>query len=99
MIYIGKYDELAPGRGFDSMKNHFEKSEYPGKDKIVEYLKTGIIDMVSAEAAHDVFTGEKIPLEKLGMNDGKFIWWNTLSHYVEKYNLRLPQEFEQHILQ
>lgn len=98
MIYIGKYEELAPGRGFDSIKEHLDPHEYPGQREIVKYLKSGMVDMVSTELPRDVFTGEKIEMEKLGMNDGKFTWWNTLSYYVERYNLRLPQEFERHIL-
>lgn len=98
MIYIGKYEELSPGRGFDSMKEHFESYNYPGKEKILEYLRSGKVDMVSTDMARDVFTGEVIKIEKLGMNDGKYMWWNTISYYVEKYNLRLPEEFEKHIL-
>lgn len=98
MIYIGKYDELSKGRGYDSMKNHMESSDYPQKEKVIQYLTSGKIDMVSAEIPQDVFTGERIPGEKLGMNDGTFIWWNTLAYYVRKYNLRLPEEFENHIM-
>ena len=98
MIYIGEYDELSPGKGYDSMKAHFEKDVYPGKEKIVKYLTTGKIDMASLELPKDVFTGERIRMEKLGMNDGIYMWWNTLAYYVDKYNLRLPEDFEKHIL-
>ena len=98
MIYIGKYNELSPGRGYDSMKEHFEKGAYPGKEKIVKYLTSGKIDWASLELPKDVFTGERIRMEKLGMNDGVYTWWNTLAYYVEKYNLRLPKDFEEHIL-
>lgn len=98
MIYIGKYDELSKGRGYDSMRKYMESSEYPQKKKIIQYLNSGKIDMVSAEIPKDVFTGQRIPGEKLGMNDGTFLWWNTLAYYVEKYNLRLPEEFENHIM-
>ena len=98
MIYIGKYDEFSPGRGYDSIKNHFVPIGYANKEKIVEYLMSGSVDMVSAELPKDVLTGQVITGEKLGMSDGKFAWWNTLAYYVEKYNLRLPEEFENHIL-
>ena len=98
MIYIGRYEELAPGRGYDSLKMHFETGEYPQKEKIVKYLTSGEVDMASLELPKDVFTGERIRMEKLGMNDGVYMWWNTLAYYVEKYNLRLPKDFEEHIL-
>ena len=99
MIYIGKFNEIVPNKGYESMSNHFEKGPYPGQEKIVEYLRNGNIDMISTASTVDCFTGKKIPGDKLGMNDGKYTWWNTLAYYVEKYNLRLPEEFEKHILQ
>lgn len=98
MIYIGKYDELSPGRGYDSIRNHMEEKTYPHKEQIVKYLTSGKIDMISAEIPRDALTGQTIPGEKLGMNDGTFVWWNTLAYYVDKYNLRLPEEFELHVL-
>ena len=98
LIYIGKYNEIAPNKGYESMKEHFEKSSYPNQKKIVQYLRSGNADMVSAEIPKDCFTGDRIPGEKIGINDGKYAWWSTLAYYVEKYNLRLPKEFEEHIL-
>lgn len=32
------------------------------------------------------------------MTDGKFTWNTTLAYYVENYNLRLPKDFEEHVL-
>ncbi len=98
LIYIGKYDELIPNRGYESMKLHFSESKYPNQDIISNYLNSGKVDMVSAELPFDVFTGDRIKKEKIGMNDGVYMWWNTLAHYVDKYNLRLPEEFENYIL-
>lgn len=98
MIHIGRYDELSPGKGYESMKKHFEKEKYAGQGEIVYYLRHGKDDMASMSIPKDVFTGESIKEEKLRMNDGTYMWWSTLAYYVEKYNLRLPKEFENHIL-
>ena len=98
LIYIGKYNEIAPNKGYESMRNHFENGPYPNKEKIIQYLLNGKVDMVSISVPVDCFTKEKIPGDKLGMNDGKYTWWSTLAYYVEKYNLRLPRAFEEHIL-
>lgn len=54
--------------------------------------------MVSFQIPKDVISGETIKMEKIGMNDGVYTWFNTLSYYVEKYNLWLQKEFEEHIL-
>ncbi len=98
MIYIGKYKELCKNPEYPSIKDFFEKNPYPGKDKVVFYLKHGNIDLARMERARDVITGELINMEMLGMNDGEFTWFNTLAYYVEKYNLRLPREFENKIV-
>ena len=37
-------------------------------------------------------------IEVIFMNDGKYSWTSTLIYYVEKYNLRLPLEFEKYVL-
>lgn len=99
MIYIGKYRELSPKeKNYPYMKDNFEREPYDNQDKIVWYLKHGTEDMLRTKKEKDVFTGENIPMEPLGMNDGEYTWWNTLAYYVERYNLRLPSEFERKIL-
>ena len=45
--------------------------------------------MVSLQIPKDVITGETIKMEKIGMNDGEYTWFNTLAYYIEKYNLLL----------
>ena len=99
MIYIGEYKELNPHSDFPSMRDSFEAKAYEGKKRIVQYLKTGTPDMVSFCLPKDVFTGEPIHMTPTGMNDGVYTWFNTLAYYVEKYNLRLPIDFEKHILE
>lgn len=98
MVFIGGYDELSPGKGYPPMKDSFSSVPYKGQKKIVHYLTHGKEDMVSAAIPKDVFTGETIRMEKIGMNDGEYTWFNTLAYYVEKYNLRLPESFEKKIL-
>lgn len=98
MIYIGKYKELNPSHDFPSIRSFFSEKPYYGKEKVIEYLTNGTMDMISLQIPKDVITGERIPMEKIGMNDGEYTWFNTLAYYVDKYNLRLPKEFEEKIL-
>lgn len=98
MKYIGQYEELIPGRGYEKLLDNCEDRSYPGMGKIIYYLRHGRKDMVAMELAKDVFTGEVIPGGNIGMNDGQYSWCTYLAYYVEKYNLRLPEEFEKHIL-
>lgn len=98
LIYIGNYEELRPGKGYPSMRDYISDSPYVGQGKIVYYLLHGKECGVFAKRAKDIFTGEPLPMESVGMSDGEYIWYCTLAYYVKKYNLRLPREFENKIL-
>lgn len=98
MIYIGKYKELNPNKDFPTMRDSFCEKPYEGQERILSYLNGGTVYMSRMEIPRDVFTGEQIGVETLGMNDGEYSWFSTLSHYVEKYNLRLPKDFEDKVL-
>lgn len=97
MRYVG-YDELEPGHNFPKLKDSFVREAYPGKNNVISFLKNGNVDFARASRVKDIFTGDFIPTEVLIMHDGDFYWSNTLAWYVEKYNLRLPLDFERHIL-
>lgn len=98
MIYIGNYKEFETESKV-SMKDFFEKEGYENQEKIAEYLKSnGKNIMVSASYHKDVFTSQSTGIEEICKEDGKYRWFNILAYYVEKYNLRLPEDFEIHIL-
>ena len=98
MILLGEYEELAPGMGFPCMKDFFQESPYEHQFTMVDYLNRGHIHMVTATKFTDVFTGEQVPRELVYMDDGQYSWSSKLPYYVAKYNLRLPAEFETHVL-
>lgn len=98
MIVIGKYDELAPGMGFPSIKEYMQAEPYKSKAAVLKHLRGGNVHMVTASKVVDVLSGETTNIELVYMDDGKFSWSSKIPYYVDKYNLRLPQEFENHIL-
>ena len=95
---IFEYDEYGPGMGFPSMKLSMLAEPYEGMGRIVDYLRHGKKTYAAAGKARDFFTGEMIPGEQCGMTDGTYSWNSSLIYYVEKYNLRLLPEFEEHVL-
>ena len=100
MIMLCNYTEYGSDNGI-SMKDCFQEKPYPGQDKIVSYLRhNGTPTAVQARMSSDRFTGERIPGEYsiTALDDGKFGWWSDLAYHVEKYNLRLPKEFEDYVL-
>ena len=98
MIFLGSYDEITPNKGYPSMKNSMMKSRYKNQDKIVRYLRHGKLVMVAAGLPRpDVFTGETIKGTYGIMSDDVYAWSSMLPYYVDKYNLKLPDDFERHI--
>jgi len=99
MIYIGQYEEISPNKGYPSMRDYMVSNKYAGQDRIVRYLKHGSIEATAAGGAKpDVFTGEAINVERGIQTDGNYAWSTVLPYYVEKYNLVLPKEFANYIL-
>lgn len=82
-----------------SMRNSFEKQPYKGQDKIVDFLRNkGEIGAAACKVPKDCFTGERIPGYLYLKKYKNFGWSSDLAYYVEKYNLRLPKEFEEYVL-
>lgn len=75
------------------------KESYTGKEKIVQFLKEkGEIGLTTAKLPADRLTGERIAGELVTRETDKFIWWSDLAYHVDKYNLHLPKEFEDYVL-
>ena len=83
-----------------SIKILCSEKPYRNQKKIANYLENGKVSMVAASYEKDAFTGEIIqPARSCRiMSDDDFSWDGSLSHYVRKYNLRLPIAIEQKIL-
>ena len=56
-------------------------------------MKNAQVTAAAACMFRDVITGELIPDEALCLTDGEYHWRSDITYYVEKYNMRLPQEF------
>ena len=72
---------------------------YERQEEVSEYLRSGgDCHAVAAGFKKDIKTGETI-LETVAIrDDGCFTWNSLLAYYVDTYNLRLPLDFESHIL-
>ena len=95
--YIG-FDELQPGHNYPKLADSMESGPYPHKEEIIRYLLNSEVFFISLTLPRDVFTGKRIPMSVRVMQDGDYYWSTLLAWYVDKYNVRLPKEFEEHIL-
>ena len=98
MIILGQFDEFGPGFGFPSIKEFISPEPFDHKDTIVEYMKAGHGCMASPSFIKDVITGERVLRPRVTMHDGVYLWSSSLIYHVEKYNVRLPEEFIAHVL-
>ena len=92
------YDELVPNKGYPSLKDNIQHERYENQENIARYLRNATEEFMRWSISKDIFTGKPIPNTYSFMSDGVFWWSIVLAYYVEKYNLRLPKEFEEHIL-
>jgi hypothetical protein len=70
------------------------------EDRLVEYLREGHPFITSTELAYDVIADpdqQGHPIAHLViLTDGAWVWPADLPHYLERYHVRLPQEFLDH---
>lgn len=98
MTFIG-FDELYPNRNYPKMKEYIQEKAYDKQQIIKNFLLNGNVEAARLSRVKDVFSGETIPREVLVMHHGDYRWSNVLAWYVEKYNLRMPEDFERYILE
>ena len=97
MINLTKYKEF----GYDdapSMREFFSSKPYTFQKEVIKYMESCQIDCVRTRLPKDAFTGEFMHIEEYIQSDEKYIWTSPLIYYVKKYNLRLPEDFVQHVL-
>lgn len=97
MISLISYKEFGE-EGAPSIMDFFEKEPYENKNVILDYLKKGEVHIVSPGYQVDCVSKKTIKKTTTLMNDGRYCWSSSLIYYVETYNLRLPKEFEVHVL-
>ncbi len=99
MKYLGEIKELyQQDYGYPSITSLISDQPMEHKKEILDYLKKGEVLAAAAGRARDVISGEFIPTEWLTLTDGEYEWQTNLIFYVEKYNLKLPDEIVKHIL-
>ena len=91
---------------FKELKNNNDKypafeatpNEIPEKKIILEYLEGTPSVAVAPAIVKDIFTGERLKMELFAKSDGIYIWSSDIAYYFDKYNLKLPKEFIEHVL-
>ena len=98
MNIIGQTKEVYGSDDFPSIFELISSTPLEEKDKLVSYLKSGQVIAASPARLIDVINGDSFSGEMLFMTDGQFGWRSDVIHYVEKYNMQLPEEFKRKAL-
>lgn len=96
---IQPYIEYGNANGI-SITSCLSEANYDGQKEVVQYLREcGHERGISMRAPVDYLTGERISTAGNVFYSDEFYSWNdTLAYYVEKYNLKLPDEFIKYVV-
>ena len=98
MIYICNFAEYGAPNA-PSIREFINEKPYENNQKIIDFLNNnGAVGIVSTDYPKDLLTGERIKGELYTKKIDGFSWWSNLPYHIEKYNLRLPEDFENYIL-
>lgn len=79
------------------LKDLVSETPDPEKSKIVAYLKTHCVLAQPGVKFDEITPGKVIGYGNI-FSDGVYYWNDVFTNYVNRYNIPVPQEFRQHIL-
>jgi len=95
---VGFFRELRHGMpDGPQLRSVVSKSPHQNEDRIVRYLRSGVLFIATPGFVEDVLAPGQIIGSAHIFTDGVWVWPGDLAHYVEKYHVRLPAEFVAHM--
>jgi len=94
---IGMFKEIDATESI-SIQDLISDEPIAGKSKVLSYLKSRPVSAAAPAVLIDVITGESIQSALTSHNDGVYWWRSDVIYYFEEYNLKLPDEFIEHVL-
>jgi hypothetical protein len=97
--YVGNFVEL----GYDdfpdapSLMTARGKRFRPNKSALIAYLQAGVTLVFAPGFERDVLDERSDAGSSSIATDGTYAWPRTLAYYVERYDVGLPEHFEEHV--
>ena len=96
ILKIGYWSAENEYQDYPSARDFIGEHTYPGQQKIIEYLQQGSpMPWITPGVSECRICG--FSNRSRDLSDGKYMWPEGLAHYLQEHNLRLPQEFEDHV--
>ena len=97
MLVIQMFSECANAK--KPLLSELSKNKpLQNKSQILNYLRQGKITAAAPGVPVDIVLQERIKGYKTILSDGTYEWQSELIHYIDKYNMKLPDEFIEHVL-
>ena len=97
MKFISHYKEFDR-REKDSVLNNISNTPIKGKEKLLEYMKTGTDGGVCCSAVYDFVEGFSTGKTIHCYTDGEYFWNDKEIYHFEHYNLKLDENFIEKVL-
>lgn len=96
MLYIT--DKYVGDMNKDELAEMTSDTAIPQKEKILDYMRS--IHEIGYTTAHvvDVFTKQQLKVINNERSDDVYAWAESEIYHFEKYNLKLNDDFIQHVL-
>ena len=104
MSRIDDYQELIAvydpenAANYPKMSDSFLPNRYDGQEQVIAFLRSGELGSMPVGFMVDVISGEQTTLRDSGRSFGSYSWGEGLAYYVDKYNLKLPDDITEFIL-
>lgn len=91
-------NETIKKMSIDDFNNSISENPHSQKSIILEYMRKFDPCAFTSAPVYDKLTGEMVFDANNAHSDGTFTWYESEIYHFEKYNLKLNDDFIQHIL-
>ncbi len=92
------FDKSIKELKHDELLNVTSENAISNKDIILSYMKGFSECAFTSAPVKDAFTGEVVYDANNARTDGIYQWYESEIYHFEKYNLKLNEDFIQHVL-
>lgn len=96
---VKAFRELGAGADAPSIFDARGKRPPAHKAEVVAYLRAGTVHTFTMKVMQDVFDPQLLAGRPSMVTDGAYAWPQLLVYYVDKYDVSLPPDFEEHMRQ
>ena len=99
LIRVGFFREMPHGEPTDpSLADARADAPAPHQDAVVGYLEAGHLYIATPSPTKDVIDRRTLIGPPHYLTDGRHVWPGDVAHYVRTYNVRLSDEFVDHVV-